>query len=183
MPLARPCLCLAGRMCEVSELRPVPARPWRPSSRCPLTPPIRWRIAWASASAHSGERSASARPRTPRHCRWRRRPRARLRGIVTGALEHFHEAVESAGAPALRVEVSEPRIDDKHLRAIEFELRRGKHTGVVTVKSRGDVTLVGPFRQGKTEGPCRSFPIEAEREIEGALGEFLTRFLEEAATP
>jgi hypothetical protein len=45
------------------------------------------------------------------------------------------------------------------------------------------VTLVGPFRQGKDEGPCKSFPIDAEAEIEPALGEFLARFLREAASP
>lgn len=107
----------------------------------------------------------------------------RFRAVVAAAMDRFHEAAAAAGAPQLKVEVSEPRTDDKHLRSVEFELRRGKHVGVVTVKSRGDVTLVGPFRQGKTEGPCRSIPIDAEREIEGALGDFLVSFVEEAATP
>ncbi|MEN8182314.1 MAG: hypothetical protein ABFS46_07245, partial [Myxococcota bacterium] len=62
-------------------------------------------------------------------------------------------------------------------------LRRGRHQAIVTVKSRGEVTLVGPFRSGKTEGPCRSFPYDAEEELHKALGDFLERFLEEAATP
>jgi hypothetical protein len=53
----------------------------------------------------------------------------------------------------------------------------------VTVKSRGEVTLVGPFRSGKEEGPCRSFPMDAELEISAALGDFLERFLDQAATP
>ena len=75
------------------------------------------------------------------------------------------------------------RLDEKHVRAIEFEVRRGRHAGVVTVKSRGDVTLVGPFRTGKTEGPCRTFPWDAKDDICNALGDFLLRFLEEAATP
>jgi 16S rRNA (cytidine1402-2'-O)-methyltransferase len=48
---------------------------------------------------------------------------------------------------------------------------------------RGEVTLVGPFQAGKDEGPCRTFPIESEREIDAALAGFLERFLEEAATP
>jgi hypothetical protein len=81
------------------------------------------------------------------------------------------------------VEVGELRVDDKHLRAMEFELRRGRHRAIVTAKSRGEVTLVGPFRAGKAEGPCKSFPFEAPEELRRALGDFLERFVEEAATP
>jgi len=51
------------------------------------------------------------------------------------------------------------------------------------VKCRGEVTLVGPFRLGKAEGPCRSFPIDADAEIERALGDFLCAFVEEATSP
>ena len=54
---------------------------------------------------------------------------------------------------------------------------------MVTVKSRGEATLVGPFHVGKTEGPCKSFPFAAEDELRKALGDFLERFLTEAATP
>jgi hypothetical protein len=106
-----------------------------------------------------------------------------LRALIAESIEAFHAAASEAGAPHLRVEVTQPRLDEKHIRAIEFEVRRGRHAGVVTVKSRGDVTLVGPFRSGKTEGPCRTFPWDAEDEICKALGDFLLRFLEEAATP
>ncbi len=106
-----------------------------------------------------------------------------LRSLVDDAIEAFHTAATEAGAPHLRVEVTPLRLDEKHVRAVEFEVRRGRHAGVVTVKSRGDVTLVGPFRSGKAEGPCRTFPWDAEDEICRALGDFLLRFLEEAATP
>jgi hypothetical protein len=102
---------------------------------------------------------------------------------VAEGLEAFHAAVREAGAPQLEVELDAPRADEKHLRAVQFEVRRGRHTALVTVKSRGEVTLVGPFRAGKAEGPCKSFPIDAEGEIEAALGEFLAAFLVEAATP
>lgn len=106
-----------------------------------------------------------------------------LHAIVADALGVFHEAARAAGAPQLQVELSAPRPDEKHLRAVQFDLRRGRHAAVVTVKSRGEVTLVGPFRQGKDEGGCKTFPVDAEAEIQAALGEFLSRFLEEAATP
>ena len=106
-----------------------------------------------------------------------------LRGVVAAALEAFHAAAAAAGAPHVRVALGEPRLDDKHIRAVEFDLLRGRHRAIVTVKSRGDVTLVGPFRVGKTEGPCRSFPVESMDEIEAALGDFLESFIEEGSTP
>lgn len=106
--------------------------------------------------------------------------------IVTQALAAYHAAIEEAGAPHLRVEVGEPRLDEKHVRSYEFELKRGRHRGLFILKSRGELTLVGPFRTGKTEGPCRSFPVSAEArsaEIDAALIDFISSFLEEAATP
>jgi len=106
-----------------------------------------------------------------------------LRSIVADAVDGFHAEAGRAGAPHLRVDVGPVRLDEKHVRAIEFDVRRGRHTALVIVKSRGEVTLVGPFRTGKTEGPCRSFPWDAESDIAKALGDFLERFLEEAATP
>jgi hypothetical protein len=106
-----------------------------------------------------------------------------LREDVAKALEDFHRAAASAGAPHLRIELSPVRVDDKHLRAIEFELHRGRYRAIVTAKSRGDVTFVGPFRSGKVEGPCKSFPIDARDEVQDALVSFLETFLEEAATP
>ena len=105
-----------------------------------------------------------------------------LHARVDKALEPFHAAA-LATAPQLAVTLGDPRVDDKHLHAIQFELARGRHRAIVTVKSRGEVTLVGPFRTGKTEGPCRSFPFSAESEIEAALGDFLCAFIEEAASP
>jgi len=106
-----------------------------------------------------------------------------LQRTVAGALDAFHAAASDAGAPHLRAQVSSPRVDDKHLRAVEFELQRGRHRAIVTVKSKGQVTLVGPFQAGKTEGPCASFASDARAEIDAALGDFLERFLEEAAAP
>jgi hypothetical protein len=106
-----------------------------------------------------------------------------LRAEVAEALERFHAAVAAAGAPHLRIELSVPRVDDKHLRAVEFDLSRGRHRAVVVAKAKGEVTLVGPFQAGKTEGPCLSFPFAAETELRDALGEFLERFAEEAASP
>ena len=106
-----------------------------------------------------------------------------LRGRIEKGLEAFHIAVSNAGAPHLEIALSPVRTDDKHLRSLEFDLVRGRYKAVVTAKSRGDVTLVGPFRIGKAEGPCLTFPFGATDEIEAALATFLEQFLEEAATP
>jgi len=106
-----------------------------------------------------------------------------LREVVADALEGFHAAAAASGAPHLRIELGATRLDDKHIRAVEFEIRRGRQLGIITVKSRGEVTLVGPFRAGKNEGPCMTFPFVAERELLQGLGGFLERFLEEAVTP
>jgi hypothetical protein len=108
---------------------------------------------------------------------------ARLRDEVAEALAGWREALDAMGAPQLAVVLGELRPDDKHVRAVEFDVTRGRHRALVTVKARGDVTLVGPFHAGKTEGPCKSFPFAAEDEMRNALGDFLERFLGEAATP
>jgi hypothetical protein len=108
---------------------------------------------------------------------------AALRAEVGEALAAFREAVLAAGAPQLEVRLGELRPDDKHVRAVEFDLSRGRHRAIVTVKARGEVTLVGPFHAGKVEGPCKSFPFAADAELRKALGDFLERFLAEAATP
>lgn len=106
-----------------------------------------------------------------------------LREQVCAALERFHAAAASAGAPHLRIEVSPVRVDDKHLRAVEFDLMRGRHRAIVVAKARGDVTLVGPFHSGKEEGPCRSFPSDSQAELKEGLASFLERFAQDAATP
>jgi hypothetical protein len=106
-----------------------------------------------------------------------------LRARVSTGLHRFVTAAEAAGSPTLEIELSEPRLDDKHIRAIEFDLRRGRHGALVTVKSEGEITLVGPFRVGKAEAPCLSFSFDSSHEFDEALADFLERFLEAAMSP
>jgi hypothetical protein len=112
---------------------------------------------------------------------WRRAGALRLE--VGSALESFASAAARAGASQLAVQLGDLRTDDKHLRSAQFDLARGRNRAVVTVKSRGEITLVGPFHAGKAEGPCKSFPYGADAELRAALGDFLEEFLTEAATP
>jgi len=103
-------------------------------------------------------------------------------GRVARALESFHRAA-GEDVPQLQITQSAPRADDKHLHSVQFDIARGRSRAIVTVKSRGDVTLVGPFHAGKTEGPCRTFPVGAAEPLDQALVEFLEKFLEEAFRP
>lgn len=106
-----------------------------------------------------------------------------LRETVADAVAAYHDAVAASGAEQLRVVLGPARADDKHVRAVQFDLTRGRIRAIVTLKSRGEVTLVGPFKAGGTEGPCRSFPFDAGAELDAALTDFLEAFLREAATP
>jgi hypothetical protein len=106
-----------------------------------------------------------------------------LHEAVRVALDGFHEAAAETGAARLRLELSPPRLDDKHAHSVQFDLHRGRCRAIVTFKSRGDVTLVGPFQAGKKEGPCTTLPWDAAAEIEKELAGFLERFIEEAAAP
>jgi hypothetical protein len=155
----------------MGDATPPASTPLHPSSRLPERLAAAGRAIGSREAEHRADLEvARARSRE-------------LHGLVSQALEAFHAAATAAGASHLRLELGEPRLDQKHVRAVEFEVRRGRHVGIVTVKARGEVTLVGPFRSGKTEGPCRTFPLDARRETEQALGDFLELLVEEAVTP
>jgi len=126
-----------------------------------------------------GEREAAHRDAVTEA--WRRAGMLRLE--VGAALDAFAKAAARAGAAQLAVQLGDVRTDDKHLRSVQFDMARGRSRAVVTVKSRGEITLVGPFHAGKAEGPCKSFPYDADDELRAALGEFLEKFLAEAANP
>lgn len=102
---------------------------------------------------------------------------------VSDGLAAFGARYAESGATPIAIALSEPRLDDKHVRSVQLELRRGRHVAIITVKSRGDVTLVGPFHAGKSEGPCQSIPWQSQPELDLALVAFLERFLEQALTP
>jgi len=106
---------------------------------------------------------------------------AALHSMLGKLLDTYHATVLPE-APQLGLSLDEPRLDDKHLHAVQFQLSRGRHRALVVVKSRGDVTLVGPFHQGKTEGPCESHAWDAASDIETALGDLLVKFIEGAMT-
>ena len=127
----------------------------------------------------------SLREREARHADAMASARAKadqLHATATAAIARFSDAVGDA-LPGLRVDVSDPRLDDKHVHAIEFDLERGRHRAIVTVKSKSEVIFVGPFRVGKNEGPCKTLPFDPHGDLEDALGDLIERFLEEATNP
>ena len=103
-----------------------------------------------------------------------------LHAKVRQALDHFHAAATAAGSGHLVITLSEPSLDAKHIRAFQFEIARGRTRAIVTAKSRGDVTLVGPFDHGKPEKPCYSLSLDEEEQIEEALGDLLEAFFDKA---
>jgi hypothetical protein len=108
-----------------------------------------------------------------------------LHRTVSEALSAYH--LETLAAPWLSVQIGPVTHDDKHLHAFEFDVRRGRHRAIVVIKSRGEATLVGPFHQGKQEGPCRRVQLgeatSASDELLGALGDLLDAFLDQATEP
>ena len=106
-----------------------------------------------------------------------------IHGKVSVGLEGFHRAARDAGAPHLEVVLSDPRTDDKHLHSVQFDVTRGRHQVIVTVKSKGAITLVGPFKQGKDEGPCKRIDLDDDAGIDAGLAAVLAEFLENAFTP
>lgn len=156
-----------------------PPAPARASVGVPPAAPASLHQRLTAAGRRLGAREAAHREALDaarRHC-------VALHGRVAAALDAFHAEAAAAGAPHLRLELGAPRLDEKHVRAFEFELRRGRHVGLVVVKARGELTLVGPFRDGRQEGPCRSLPWDDAAALDDALGGFLERLVEEAATP
>ena len=112
---------------------------------------------------------------------WRHAEAVRAR--VADALGGLHDGLAAAGASHLRLQLGPLRLDEKHVRAVQFEVARGRTQLLVTVKSRGEVVLVGPFRTGKEEGPCQRVPWDDQDALSKALLERLAKLAEEALAP
>lgn len=119
-----------------------------------------------------------------------RRLAGEFRDWVERGVASFQQGLRESGATHLCDEslfrISPLEIDAKHIRAVGFSLQRGRYKICIVVKTKGSVTLVGPFQLGKKEGPCRKFPVPTEEralhEFEAALADLLTAFFEAALT-
>ncbi|MCP4035396.1 MAG: hypothetical protein GY733_00540 [bacterium] len=110
---------------------------------------------------------------------WKRAREIRMR--VDAGLEGFRRG--AGDLAQLAVTLSEPRLDEKRLHAVQFDVARGRHRVIVTVKSKGVVTLVGPFKDGSQEGPCKRIDLDDDAAIDAGLEEVLAAFLEDAFAP
>jgi len=105
---------------------------------------------------------------------------ARLRAAAEQRIGAFVETAGGLGAKHLvHVEVGPVEPDEKHVDCLQFKVRRGRHEVVCVGKSRGVVTLVGPYRAGKPERPCQEHPLPSP-EADRALHALLLQFLREA---
>ncbi len=107
----------------------------------------------------------------------------RIHGEIEDALRAFARAAGEAGAPHLdlmRLDPVEP--DDKSVRAFQIRIRRGRFQALIICKDRDEVMLVGPFRRGSAEEPCRAIHLEdaganaaLDDAIEGILVDLVER--------
>jgi hypothetical protein len=110
--------------------------------------------------------------------------RAELDRLRQSACEHvaaFVAAVQRAGAPHLaQVSVGPVEPDEKHVDCWQFKVQRGRWEIVCVAKPRGVVTLVGPYRSGKPEHPCRDYPLPSEA-AQGGLVDLLLDLIRQAS--
>jgi hypothetical protein len=105
----------------------------------------------------------------------------RLRGLADAAVEGFRRAARARGAPHLaHLEVGGVEPDEKHVDCVQFGVRRGRWEALCVAKASGKVTLVGPFKRGKTEKPCLDVPLHGAQ-TESALDDLLLRLIEQAS--
>ena len=106
-----------------------------------------------------------------------------LRDQAFEAVEAFRERAAELGAPYLgHIEVSAVEPDEKHVDCVQFRVSRGRTELllIAIAECAGKVRLVGPFKRGKSEGPCADAPLRGP-EVERALEERVERLLREAA--
>jgi hypothetical protein len=103
-----------------------------------------------------------------------------LRSQAQACIESFVSRARALGAEQLvDVTVSPVRPDQKHVDCVQFSVERGRSVLLCVAIGNaegGKMRLVGPFKQGKTEGPCGDYPLrgaELERGFEVRLLDLL----------
>jgi hypothetical protein len=112
------------------------------------------------------------------------RPSAQaLREQAVAAVSAFTSRARALGAEHLTdVRVSPVIPDQKHVNGLQFSVERGRHVLLCVALANpdgGKARLVGPFRNGKAEGPCAEHPLGSP-ELEDALEQRILDLLREA---
>jgi hypothetical protein len=104
-----------------------------------------------------------------------------LRSCALDAIQAFvRSAREHGGAHLTDVGVGPVEPDEKHVDCLQFQVMRGRWKLTCVGKTRGVVTVVGPFRHGEPEKPCAEFPLPSA-EAEAGLEDRLLALLREAS--
>ena len=98
-------------------------------------------------------------------------------------IDAFAAAARAEGAEHLTdVAVGPLGTDAKHVDCASFTVARGRWKSVCVAKAapKAKVTLVGPFKKGQPEKPCRDVPLRGE-ETRAGLEELLLALLEQGS--
>lgn len=125
---------------------------------------------------------AARDPDAPARLEAARAPIERLRERADRAVQAFVARAEQLGASHLtHVEVSEVLPDEKYVDCWSYRIRRGRHEllCIAVAGASPKIRIVGPFRRGKTEGPCADHEIGAPQ-TEADLLDRIEELLREA---
>ena len=96
-------------------------------------------------------------------------------------VDAFRSAVCKKGSEHLgHIEVGPVEPDAKHVDCIQFTIARGRFEAVCVAKAKGVITLVGPYKRGKTEKPCNDYELSGS-ETEAGLEELLLELIRQAS--
>lgn len=108
-----------------------------------------------------------------------------LHDAAVAAVSSFDRIVGEEGASHLGLlRVGPVKPDDRSVRAFQFTIRRGRHRTIVITKDREDMVLVGPFKVGHLEAPCRTLHHQGNQDpseqMESALEQLLVDLITES---
>lgn len=106
-----------------------------------------------------------------------------LRAHAQACIDAFTAGARAEGAEHLTdVAVGAVGTDAKHVDCASFTVARGRWESVCVAKPapKAKVTLVGPYKQGTPEKPCRDVPLRGD-ETRAGLEDLLLALLEQGS--
>jgi hypothetical protein len=107
-----------------------------------------------------------------------------LRSQAQRCIDAFLRRARALGAEQLgSVSVSAVMPDEKHVNCVQFSIERGRSALLCVAIANaegGKIRLVGPFKRGRTEGPCGDYPL-CGREVEAGLEQRMLDLLRQAS--